>query len=107
VLEYFDASLIGLTATPSKQTFGFFDQNLVMEYDHAQAVADGVNVDFDVYKIATKITKEGSTIDAGLFAGFRDRENAPSCSWTTPSTSCPTSRPSWSRSSPPPGRRSW
>jgi len=27
VLEYFDASLIGLTATPSKQSFGFFNQN--------------------------------------------------------------------------------
>jgi len=42
VLEYFDAYLIGLTATPSKQTFGFFNQNLVMEYGHEQAVADGV-----------------------------------------------------------------
>jgi type I restriction enzyme R subunit len=31
VLEYFDASLIGLTATPSKQIFGFFQQNLVVE----------------------------------------------------------------------------
>ena len=29
VLEYFDAFLIGLTATPTKQTFGFFNQNLV------------------------------------------------------------------------------
>ena len=47
VLEYFDAHLIGLTATPTKQTFGFFHQNLVMEYSHEQAVADGVNVDFD------------------------------------------------------------
>ncbi len=46
VLEYFDAYLIGLTATPSKQTFGFFNQNLVMEYSHEQAVADGVNVDY-------------------------------------------------------------
>ena len=44
VLEYFDAYLIGLTATPAKQTFGFFNQNLVMEYRHEQAVADGVNV---------------------------------------------------------------
>ena len=34
VLEYFDGFLIGLTATPSKQTFGFFQQNLVMEYNH-------------------------------------------------------------------------
>jgi type I restriction enzyme R subunit len=53
VLEYFDAYLIGLTATPSKQTFGFFNQNLVMEYGHQQAVADGVNVNYDVYRIRT------------------------------------------------------
>lgn len=39
VLEYFDAHLIGLTATPTKQTFGFFRQNLVMEYSHDMAVA--------------------------------------------------------------------
>ena len=50
VLEYFDAYLIGLTATPAKHTFGFFNQNLVMEYGHEQAVADGVNVDFEVYR---------------------------------------------------------
>ena len=60
VLEYFDAHLIGLTATPTKQTFGFFNQNLVMEYSHDMAVADGVNVDFTVYKIETAITQGGS-----------------------------------------------
>ena len=53
-------SSIGLTATPSKQTLGFFNQNLVMEYNHEQAVADGVNVDFDVYRIRTQITEQGS-----------------------------------------------
>src|SRR5690606_14471863 len=37
VLEYFDASLIGLTATPSKQTIGFFNSNLVTEYNHERA----------------------------------------------------------------------
>lgn len=74
VLEYFDAHLIGLTATPNKQAFGFFRQNLVMEYSHELAVADGVNVDFTVYKIETAITKSGSTIEAGEFAGFRDRQ---------------------------------
>jgi type I restriction enzyme R subunit len=73
VLEYFDAFLIGLTATPSKQTFGFFQQNLVMEYNHAQAVADGVNVDFDVYKIRTKITEGGSTVETGYHVDKRDR----------------------------------
>jgi type I restriction enzyme R subunit len=74
VLEYFDAHLIGLTATPTKQTFGFFRQNLVMEYSHDMAVTDGVNVDFTVYKIKTAITTAGSAIEAGEFAGYRDRQ---------------------------------
>ncbi|MEX2247716.1 MAG: type I restriction-modification enzyme R subunit C-terminal domain-containing protein [Dehalococcoidia bacterium] len=73
VLEYFDAYIIGLTATPSKQTFGFFNQNLVMEYNHEQAVADGVNVQFDVYRIRTQITESGSTVEAGYFVDRRDR----------------------------------
>ena len=73
VLEYFDAFLIGLTATPSKQTFGFFQQNLVMEYNHRQAVADGINVDFDVYRIRTQITDRGSTVEAGYYVDRRDR----------------------------------
>jgi type I restriction enzyme R subunit len=74
VLDYFDAFTIGLTATPNKQAFGFFDQNLVMEYGHEQAVADEVNVPFDVYRIRTVITEQGSTIDAGIVTRFRDRQ---------------------------------
>jgi len=65
VLLYFDAFLIGLTATPSGRTIGFFNQNLVMEYGHEQAVADGVNVDFDVYRIRTRVTEQGATVAAG------------------------------------------
>ena len=64
VLEYFDAFLIGLTATPAAHTYGYFHQNLVMEYGHEEAVADGVNVDFDVYKIRTRISEQGSVIAA-------------------------------------------
>jgi type I restriction enzyme R subunit len=74
VLEYFDAFLVGLTATPGKQTFGFFNKNLVMEYGFPQAVADGVNVDFDVFRLSTAITEAGSTIEAGYWTTFRDRE---------------------------------
>ncbi len=74
VLDYFDAFTIGLTATPNKQAFGFFNQNLVMEYGHEQAVVDGVNVDFDVYRISTEITERGSTIEAGMWTRFRDRQ---------------------------------
>lgn len=72
-LEYFDAFLIGLTATPSKQTIGFFDKNLIMEYGHEQAVADGVNVGFDVYKIQTAITAGGATVEADFWVDKRDR----------------------------------
>jgi len=74
VLEYFDATLIGLTATPSKQTLGFFQQNLVMEYGHEKAVADGVNVGCDVYRIQTAITTSGSKVDAGYYVDKRDRQ---------------------------------
>jgi len=73
VLEYFDAFIVGLTATPSKQTLGFFNQNLVMEYGHERAVADGVNVGYDVYRIATKITGAGSRVEAGFYVDKRDR----------------------------------
>jgi type I restriction enzyme R subunit len=73
VLDYFDAFIIGLTATPNKQAYGFFNQCLASEYTHEQAVADGVNVDFDVYRIRTEISEKGSTIEAGLVTAFRDR----------------------------------
>ncbi len=59
VLEYFDAHVVGLTATPGKQTFGFFRQNLVSEYTYPQSVADRVNVDFDLYRIRTEISEQG------------------------------------------------
>ncbi len=72
VLEYFDAYLIGLTATPAKQTFGFFNQNLVMEYPRQRAVADGVNVDGEVYRIRTQVTEQGSRVEAGHSVGYRD-----------------------------------
>jgi type I restriction enzyme R subunit len=73
VLEYFDAYLIGLTATPSRQTLGFFNQNLVMEYPRQRAVADGVNVDGEVYRIRTQITEQGGSVEAGFWIGRRDR----------------------------------
>ena len=73
VLEYFDAHVVGLTATPGKQTFGFFRQNLVSEYTYPQSVADGVNVDFDIYRIRTQISERGSTIEAGTIVPTVDR----------------------------------
>ena len=74
VLAYFDAYLIGLTATPAKQTYGFFNGNLVMEYPRERAVVDGVNVDGWVYRIRTQITEQGSRVEAGETVGKRDRK---------------------------------
>ncbi len=73
VLEYFDAHVVGLTATPGKQTFAFFRQNLVSEYTYPQSVADRVNVDFDLYRIRTQISEQGGTIDAGTVVPKVDR----------------------------------
>jgi type I restriction enzyme R subunit len=74
VLEYFDAFLIGLTATPGKQAIGFFNKNLVSEYPHERAVADGVNVGYDVYRIKTQVTEQGGMIEKGLFVDRRDKK---------------------------------
>jgi type I restriction enzyme R subunit len=73
VLDYFDAFLIGLTATPDKRTFGFFNQNVVSEYTYEESVVDGVNVPYDVYTIETKISKDGDLIEAGWFVDRRDK----------------------------------
>lgn len=73
VLDYFDAFYIGLTATPDKRTFGFFNENVVSEYQHEEAVADGVNVGFDTYLIETEITAEGAKLDARQWVDKRNR----------------------------------
>ena len=64
VLDYFDASLIGLTATPDNRTYGFFKKNVVSDYSHEKAVADGVNVGNEIYVITTQITQAGAQIIA-------------------------------------------
>ena len=55
-------------------TFGFFKQNLVMEYNHEKAVADGVNVGCDIYRINTAITEAGGKVEAGFYVDKRDRQ---------------------------------
>ena len=99
VLEYFDASLIGLTAAPAPQTIAYFHQNRVADstssektsaegearrvsagsanrYNHEKAVADGVNVGSCNYPIKTQITEAGSKVEAGLWVDKRDRQKA-------------------------------
>ncbi len=72
VLEYFDSFMIGLTATPDKRTFAFFNQNVVSEYSREQAIIDGVNVGEDIFLIETEVTKNGAHIMKQLIE-YRDR----------------------------------
>ena len=62
VLEYFDAFIVGLTATPDKRTFAFFNENIVSDYSREQAIIDGVNVGEDIFVIDTEVTKNGAHI---------------------------------------------
>lgn len=73
VLEYFDSYLIGLTATPDNRTYGFFHKNIVSEYSHEKAVADGVNVGNEIYIIETERTQKGGTIKADQLVEKRER----------------------------------
>jgi type I restriction enzyme R subunit len=73
VLDYFDAFLIGLTATPDRRTFGFFNENIVAQYSYEDSVADGVNVGYDVYEIETEITRKGAELKAKEWVDHRDR----------------------------------
>src|SRR5690606_34799224 len=71
--DFFDAFLIGLTATPDKRTVGFFNENVVSQYTYEESVTDGVNVPYDVYTIETEISQNGETIKAGWFVDRRDK----------------------------------
>lgn len=73
VLDYFDSYLIGLTATPDHRTYGFFKKNVVSEYSHEKAVADGVNVGNEIYVIETERTKSGGIIKAKQQIQKRER----------------------------------
>lgn len=73
VIEYFDAYLIGLTATPDNRTYGFFQKNVVSEYGHEKAVADGINVGNEIYLIETERTRQGAVVRANMQVEKRER----------------------------------
>ncbi|WP_261969256.1 type I restriction endonuclease subunit R [Prosthecodimorpha staleyi] len=73
VLDYFDAFTVGLTATPSLHTLGYFGRNLVAQYPYERSVVDGVNVGFDIFRIRTEIGERGATVKAGYDLPVRDK----------------------------------
>jgi type I restriction enzyme R subunit len=73
LLDYFDAQIIGLTATPTVQTAAFFNENLVADYPYEKSVADGVNVPFEIFRIRTQIGEHGGRVEKGYTVPVRDR----------------------------------
>ena len=66
IFNYFDAPLVGLTATPKdeidKNTYGIFDlENGVptYAYDYDKAVEDGYLVDYTTIEVKTKVMEDG------------------------------------------------
>ena len=45
-----------------------------MEYNHERAVADGVNVGYEVYRIRTKVTEQGGKVEKGFYVDRRSKE---------------------------------
>lgn len=74
VLQYFDAFTVGLTATPENRAYAFFYRNLIYEYSQAESVADGVNVDYEVYRLSTQITEQGSKVERGNVLVYRNKQ---------------------------------
>ncbi len=84
VLDYFDAFQTGLTATASRETYGYFSNNVVSEgetepnvvssYPYERSVLDGVNVEYLVYRIRTSVTEGGGNVEAGGWVDLRDKK---------------------------------
>jgi type I restriction enzyme R subunit len=73
VLDYFDAFMVGLTAMPSRPALGFFDNNLIAQYPYERAVADGVSVGYEVYRIRAEAGEHGVKVSKGYAPAVRDR----------------------------------
>ena len=73
VLEYFDAHLISLTATPSKHTLASSRTTWWPNTRTSSPSRDGVNVGFEVFRIRTRVGDEGGVVDADYHVPVRDR----------------------------------
>jgi type I restriction enzyme R subunit len=74
VIDYFDASVVGLTATPTPTTLAYFDDNVIAEYTQEQSVFDEVNVGQQLYRIRTQVGEGGGTINPGEWVKVRDKK---------------------------------
>ena len=66
VLDYFsEATVLGLTATPTPEAYAYFNNNIIERYTYDESVVEGVNVPPRIYRIITDVTAHGGTIEKG------------------------------------------
>ncbi|HGF7843904.1 type I restriction-modification system endonuclease [Enterococcus faecium] len=74
VIDYFDASVLGLTATPALHTTEIFGKP-IYTYTYTDAVVDGYLVDHDPpYKFETELSKNGIRFNEGQEVTLWDPE---------------------------------
>jgi type I restriction enzyme R subunit len=63
-LDHFDATKVGLTATPALHTVAYFE-NLVFRYEYDRAVREGYLVDYDVVRLRSNVRMHGVFLHEG------------------------------------------
>jgi type I restriction enzyme R subunit len=73
-LNHFDATKIGLTATPAQHTKAYFN-DVVFRYEYERAVREGYLVDYDVVTIKSDVRLNGVFLREGEQGAVVDPES--------------------------------
>lgn len=73
-IDHFDATKIGLTATPAAHTMGTFNE-IVYRYEYARAVREGYLVDYDVMAVRSNVRMNGIFLREGEEVGIVNPES--------------------------------
>src|SRR5438445_5609991 len=73
-LEHFDATNIGLTATPASHTTTYF-KDIVYRYEYERAVGEGYLVDYDVVSVHSNVRMKGIFLKEGEEVAYVDKQS--------------------------------
>ena len=87
VLDYFsEATVLGLTATPTPEAYAYFNNNIIERYTYDESVVEGVNVPPRIYRIITDVTAHGGTIEKGAEIIEKIKKTGKTETYTAPET---------------------
>jgi type I restriction enzyme R subunit len=87
-LDHFDATKIGLTATPAAHTTAYF-KDIVYRYEYDRAVREGYLVDYDVVAVKSNVRMSGVFLKEGEQVGVVNRVHNNLTCWKTNANSIP------------------